>query len=519
MSLRYACVPIIGFWRENMSYFLGLDIGTTSTIGILIGLPNRVLAIVSRPVTLSSHHPGWAEEDPNQWWANVCALVPELLSRAGLQASHISGIGVTGMLPAVVLLDKAGNLLRPSIQQSDGRCSAEIAEFASDIDEREFIRVAGNGINQQLVGCKLRWIERHEPEIFNRIATVFGSYDYINYCLTGEKAVEQNWALEAGFVDIATHTLSDRLIKLAHVRREVVPPKIASHAIIGRVTAEASTATGLPEGVPVVGGVADLIASAFAAGLSQPGDVLLKFGGSADILIATAKIAPDPRMFLDYHLIPGLYVPNGCMASGGSALNWFTAKVATGEQAAADSAGLTIHQYLDQLAADTPAGADGVHVIPYFLGEKTPIHDPCARGSILGLSFNHGIPHIWRALLEGFGYAFRHHIEVLNDIGHPTTRYMASDGGSNSKVWMQIVSDILQMPVQCLKGHPGSCLGAAWLAAIGTGATTDWHGVTNIVTQGEVVSPNISNSVLYNSGYQRFRKTYRKLTEIRKDGH
>ena len=502
-----------------MGYFLGLDIGTTSTIGILIGLPNRVLAIASKPVTLSSRHPGWAEEDPEQWWANVCALVPELLSQAGVTAKEVSGIGVTGMLPAVVLLDKAGKLLRPSIQQSDGRCSAEVADFARDIDEREFIRVAANGINQQLVGCKLRWLEKHEAEIFGKIATVFGSYDYINHRLTGERAVEQNWALEAGFVDISTHALSDRLLKLAHIPLEAVPPKIASHAILGRVTAAASAATGLPDGVPVVGGVADLIASAFAAGLTKTGDVLLKFGGSADILVATERIAPDPRMFLDYHLIPGLYVPNGCMASGGSALNWFAAKFAAGEQAAAASSGLTIHQHLDLLAAETPAGADGVHVIPYFLGEKTPIHDAYARGSILGLSFNHGPPHVWRALLESFGYAFRHHIEVLNDMGHATTRYMASDGGSNSRFWMQIVADILQMPIQRLTGHPGSCLGAAWVAAIGTGATADWHGVTNFVTQGEVVSPDASNRALYDAGYRRFRETYGKLIELRKGGN
>jgi len=207
------------------------------------------------------------------------------------------------------------------------------------------------------------------------------------------------------------------------------------------------------------------------------------------------------------------------MASGGSALNWFAAKFATGEQAAAASAGHTIHQHLDLLAAETPVGADGVHVIPYFLGEKTPIHDPYARGSILGLSFNHEPPHVWRALLESFGYAFRHHIEVLNDMGHATTRYMASDGGSNSRFWMQIVADILQMPIQRLTGHPGSCLGAAWVAAIGTGATSDWHGVTNFVTQGEVVSPNAANRALYDAGYRRFRETYGKLTELRKGGN
>ncbi len=497
-----------------MACFLGVDIGTTSTIGILIALPDRILATASKPVTFSAPHAGWAEEEPQEWWANLCALVPELLGEAGVSADDVAGIGITGMLPAVVLLDAAGEVLRPSIQQSDGRCSAEVAELAAEIDEADFIKLAGNGINQQLVGCKLRWIEKNEPDVFAKTATLFGSYDYINHRLTGERSVERNWALEGGFIDIAANAVSDRLIALAHVPKAALPPVIASHELLGAVTAEAASATGLKEGTPVTGGAADFIASGLAAGLAEPGDVLLKFGGSADVLIATKSAVPDPRMYLDYHLIPGLYVPNGCMATGGSALNWFVERIAYGEKAAAEEAGLTIHQHLDRLAEATPPGADGVQVIPYFLGEKTPIHDPHARGIISGLSLNHGVPHMWRALLEGFGHAFRHHIEVLNDMGHPTERYMASDGGSNSRFWVQIVADTLQAPIQLLKGHPGSCLGAAWTAAIATGATDDWHGASSFVTRGDVIAPNPDNAALYDARYHAFRETYRRLADM-----
>ena len=174
-----------------MRCVLGLDIGTTSTIGILIAPPNRVLGLASRPVTLSSPHGGWAEEDPNQWWANVREITRELLAVSGVAASDVAGIGVTGMLPAVVLLDADGRLLRPSIQQSDARCGAEVADLRAERDEGAFLAKAGNGINQQLVTAKLRWIERHEPEVFARIATVFGSYDWINRQLTGERAADK----------------------------------------------------------------------------------------------------------------------------------------------------------------------------------------------------------------------------------------------------------------------------------------------------------------------------------------
>ena len=333
-----------------MSLVLGLDIGTTSTTGILIDVSGRALPAVSRPTTLRSPHHGWAEEDPAEWWANVREITAELIASCGRNSSEIVAVGVTGMLPALVLLDKDGDVLRPSIQQSDGRCANEVEELRRDWDESDFLSRAGNGINQQLVTAKLRWIARHEPDVFRRIATVFGSYDFINWKLTGQRAIERNWALEAGFVDVRNDALDDELIALARISRDAIPPKMMSHHILGEVTAEAAAQTGLAEGTPVIGGAADMIASAFGAGINTTGDVLLKFGGAVDILTATDLARPDPRLFLDYHLMPGLYMPNGCMATGGSGLNWFVATFGGGEKAAAEREGLSVHGFLDRLA-------------------------------------------------------------------------------------------------------------------------------------------------------------------------
>lgn len=494
-----------------MSAVIGLDIGTTSTIGILVGLPDRILATASRPVTLSSPHAGWAEENPADWWANVQSIVAELLETSGIAPTEIKAIGVTGMLPAVVLLDSEGKVLRPSIQQSDGRCGAEVEELRAEWDEADFLARAGNGINQQLVTAKLRWIEKHEPLIFSRIATVFGSYDYINYRLTGARAVEQNWALEAGFVNVATDAIDEELVRLAHIAPGTVPPKRASSEIMGYVDERGAAETGLAIGTPVVGGAADMIASALGAGVVDAGDVLLKFGGAVDILTATDVVKPDPRLFLDYHLVPGLYMPNGCMSTGGSALNWFATTFAGGEKAAADVAGKSIHQHLDGLANQKTAGADGVTILPYLLGEKTPIHDPSARGVIEGLTLSHDIGHLWRALLESYAYAIRHHIEVLADMGHEPKRFLVSDGGSQSTVWMQIVADVLNAPVQRLSGHPGSCIGAAWAAAIGVGLESDWRSVTRFVTFSDVLKPRTENIPVYENGYHRYRDLYDRL--------
>lgn len=482
---------------------IGLDIGTTSTIGLAARMPDEVLAVSSRPVDLVSRHVGWAEEDPLQWWENARVILKELTSN--IDARRVAGICVTGMLPAVVLLDANENVLRPSIQQSDGRCGREVEELRKELDEDAFLQRTGNGINQQLVAAKLRWIARHEPDVFARIATVFGSYDYINLRLCGVRAAEQNWALEAGFTDLGRGAIADDLVAIAGIPPHAVPPRSISHQIIGHVSAEAAELTGLVEGTPVMGGAADHIVSALGAGIIRSGDVLLKFGGAGDIVVASDRALPDHRLYLDYHLVPGLYAPNGCMAASGSALNWMTTLIARSES------GSRPHADMDELAAAVPAGSDGLVCLPYFLGEKTPIHDPLARGSFVGLSLNHGRGHLWRALLEAVAYGFMHHIEVLNEIGYAPARFYASDGGSKSRLWMQIMADVLGQPVQLLNNHHGSSLGAAFVAAVGAGIADNWNDLSALSPPGDRIAPSPASHAIYRSGYDKYRALYAQL--------
>ncbi|MGJ7036786.1 xylulokinase [Shinella sp. BE166] len=492
-----------------MTVFLGLDIGTTSTIGILVDTAGNILSLASRPVTLYSEKPGWAEEETEQWWQNCCAIIPDLLAQSGIEATRIAGIGVAGMLPATVLLDDAGRPLRRSIQQSDARAGAEVEDIRREIDEAAFLAAAGCGVNQQLVGAKIRWIARHEPEVLARAKTLLGSYDYINFRLTGKAAVEQNWALEAGIINLASGAIDLAQAEGTGIPKHLLPPLIRSSAVLGRVTAACAHETGLAEGTPVVGGAADMIASCLGAGVVSNGDVLLKFGGAVDILTATDVLRPDPRLFLDYHLVPGLWMPNGCMSTGGSVLNWFVDTFA----GAIEPLNGSRHEALDAMAADRPAGAMGLTFLPYLLGEKTPLHDPWARGSLNGLTLSHDLGHIWRAVLESYAYAIRHHIETFNEAGHRTSRFLVSDGGAKSSVWMGVVSDVLGQPLQRLTGHPGSCLGAAWVAAVGLGAA-EWNGIAAFTTRDTVFNPTPGNRETYDRGYAAFRDLYRRLQSV-----
>jgi xylulokinase len=483
---------------------LGLDIGTTSTVGILIDTEGRALATAERPASLRSPHPGWAEADPEEWWANVGEVCRELIAKAAIAPRAVAAVGVTGMLPALVALDAAGRPLRPSIQQSDARTGAEIAALRREVDEAAFLARTGNGINQQLLAPKLRWLARHEAAAHARIATVLGSYDVVVQRLTGRLSIERNWALEAGFLELATGRIAPDLLALAGLAPGQLPPLHDGHAVVGEVTAAAAAHTGLAAGTPVVAGCADHIASAFVAGVREPGDCLLKFGGAGDILLATPAPRPDPRLFLDLHIVPGLFMPNGCMAASGSVLSWFRAGLGGGRS----------YAELDALAAASPPGARGLVALPYFLGEKTPIHDPSARGAFVGLGLHHEVGDLWRALLEAVVMGFRHHVEVAREIGYPITRLLASDGGAKSRVWMQITADALEMPVQLLAGHPGSCLGAAYVAAMGVGALDRWDAIARFVRLECTVVPHVENALIYQELQEMYHETYHALLPI-----
>jgi xylulokinase len=497
-----------------MPTLLGIDIGTTSTIGILIDTEGRTLATASRPADLLSPEANWAEEDPAQWWSNTRTVIAELLGRTGLAGADIAAIGTTGMVPALVLLDAEGRVLRRSMQQNDARALAEIDEMGRRVDPADFLAATGGSVNQQIVAPKLRWLQRHEPDVFARIATVFGSYDYITCRLSGARSVDHNWALESGLMDIRRREFTPALLAEAGIALALLPQIRASHEIVGQVSAEAAAATGLAAGTPVVAGCADHVASAFVAGAARQGDLVLKFGGAGDILLSADQPVTDPRLFIDYHIISGLYFSNGCTATSGSLLNWIVRELAGGEQDAAAAAGLKIHAWLDRLASEVPAGAEGLVLLPYFLGEKTPLQDPHARGTVIGLGLHHRLAHIWRAALEGVVFGFRHHIEVFAERGLSVARVFACDGGAASDLWLQIAADVIGRPVQRIDRHPGSCLGAAYVAGHGAGLLKDLTGIGRYVAGGRIFESAPERRAVYDRAYANYRAAYERLKTL-----
>jgi xylulokinase len=491
---------------------LGIDVGTTETKGVVIDADGGIVGEASREATLHSERPNWAEADPEQWWSNVVDIARDLLP--GDRAEAVAGVGVSGMVPAMVLLDREDRLIRRSIQQNDARTIDEIEELRRTFDDTRFFELTGGSINQQVVAPKVRWLRRHEPTSVERLHTLFGSYDYVTHRLTGERFVERNWALESGLYDVRHERWSEELVALAGLEATQLPPVRASHEVVGAVTPVAARATGLRPGTPVVAGAADHVASAFATTAYRDGDLVLKFGGAGDILFSVDELVTDRRLFIDYHLVPGKYYINGCMATSGSLLKWFVRGFCGEDLAAAASRGLDPYAFLDEAAARIPAASEGLVVLPYFLGEKTPLHDPNARGTIIGLGLHHTRLHVYRAILEAVAFGFRHHVDVLHERGLTIRHVYAADGGARSDLWLQIAADALGLPVQRVAGHTGSSLGAAITAGVGTGALDDWRSVERYVNPGRVFEPNGARMRAYDVAYGVYRDAYERLADV-----
>lgn len=490
---------------------LGIDIGTSSVKGLVCDVDGHVVAQALREHALHAPRPGWAEESPTDWWTNVIGVIRDCLADPHVTPKRIAAVGATGMVPTVILLDENGTPLRPSIQQNDARATEEIEALNATLDPRAIFEMTGAALSQQSVSPKLRWLQRHEPETWAQTHHIVGSYSYIAARLTGVVTTEINWALESGLYDLTAGQWAPELLESAHVSNEQLPPVHRPTDVIGAVTQRAAEETGLIAGTPVVAGTADHVGAALAAGIREDGDLLVKYGSAGDILYSSKELVLDPRLYIDYHDMPGTYLLNGCMASSGSLIKWFAQQFCSEDVEDANAAGENIYTYLDAQAAALPAGSEGVVVLPYFLGEKTPVLDPRARGVIFGLTLFHTRYHVYRAVLEAVTFGFRHHIEVLEENDCQVQRVVAGGNGARSRLWRQITADVLNQPIASLTQHPGAALAAAFVAGMGVGAFNDWSEIERFIELADIVEPDPAHRAVYDETFAIYRELYNRL--------
>ncbi|WP_067472314.1 FGGY-family carbohydrate kinase [Nocardia amamiensis] len=477
--------------------FLGIDIGTSSSKGVLADADGTIVARAERAHDVSMPHPGCVEHDAETvWWADFVTLARELVRAA--EGAALDGLAVSGIGPCLLPADAEGKPLRPAILYGvDTRASAEIAELNDEFGAQAILDRAGSPLTSQAVGPKARWLARHEPEVAARTAMLLMASSFLVHRLTGRYVLDHQSASQC----VPMYDLRARAWATDWAE-QVMPgwslPELAwPTEIVGRVTAEAASVTGLPAGLPVTTGTIDAWAEAASVGVRAPGDAMIMYGTTLFLVQVLTDPRPHPGLWGTCGAWPGTYTLAAGMATSGAVTDWLR-KLIGGE-----------FTELVAAAADVPAGSRGLLVLPYFAGERTPLFDPDARGIIAGLTLGHERAELYRAVLEGIAYGVRHNLTAMTEAGGRAARLVAVGGGTKGGLWTQIVSDVTGLEQQMPADTVGACLGDALLAAEAAGVdTSGWNPVV------DTVRPHPDRTAKYEEYYRHYRELYECTTNI-----
>jgi xylulokinase len=451
---------------------MGIDVGTYGSKGVLCSAEAQVLAEHQVEHGLSVPRPGWAEHDADEvWWGDVCAISRTLIDKAGVSGDDVAAIAVSGLGPDVVPLDARGRALRAAILYGiDVRSTQEIADLNEQFGADAMADLGGMYLTSQAIGPKILWIRHNAPEVFAQTKYLCSASTFLVYRLSGEYVLDYHSAsLFNPLFDIHNLIWSDCYAET--IVGGIPLPRLAwPGEVVGEVTSKAAEETGLRPGTPVTAGTIDAISEAVSVGVMQPGDLMMMYGTTTFfILLLDELVAPNETIWHTPYAFPGLYDFEAGMATTGALTRWFRDNFARQEMTAEKAGGPNAYTVLTQEAAAVPPGCEGLVVLPYFSGERTPLNDPQARGVIAGLSLAHGRGHLYRAILEAIAYGVAHNMEAMRAAGARPRRAVAVGGGAKAELLLQIVSDVTgieqELPAQTI----GASYGDAFLAGLATG--------------------------------------------------
>lgn len=485
---------------------LGIDVSTTGAKALLVDTDGNVAGSATSPLTLSTPRALWSEQDPADWWQGVAKSVQQVLAETEVAATVIRAIGLTGQMHGLVLLDEAGEVLRPAILWNDQRTGAQCDQIRQRLGRERLIQITGNDALTGFTAPKILWVQQHEPQIYAKARYVLLPKDYVRYRLTGEFAMDRAGGAGTLLFDLKKRTWSDEVLQALEIPAAWLPPTYEGPAVTGHVGEEAAAATGLAAGTPVVGGGGDQAAQAVGVGAVQPGIIALTLGTSGVVFATTEAplVEPEGRLHAFCHAVPDRWHFMGVMLSAAGSLQWYR------DTLAPDVA-------FDELLAEADpvsAGSEGLLFLPYLTGERTPHPDPLARGAWVGLTVRHTRAHLTRAVLEGVAFGIKDSFTLIQQAGVGAIEEVRiSGGGARSALWRQIIADVLGQALVTVNTTEGAAYGAALLAGVGAGLFESVPAACQQTIRITGRTDPTEATSIYQERYPRYRALYPALAD------
>ena len=497
-----------------MRYVIGVDIGTSGTKTVLFDENGNSIASYLVEYPLYQPKIGWAEQDPEDWWNATHTSIKAVIEKSGVIPSDIKGVGLSGQMHGLVLLDENGKVLRKSIIWCDQRTVAEADDLTEKIGRERLIEITGNPALTGFTAAKILWVQKNEPEIYAKTAKILLPKDYIRYMLTGEYATEVSDASGMQLMDIKNRCWSDEILEKLNIDKNLLGKMYESCEVTGTVHSAAAELTGLDAGTIVVGGAGDQAAGAVGNGIVKPGIVSSTIGTSGVVFAHMDNIQIDKqgRIHTLCHAVPGKWHVMGCTQGAGLSLKWYRDNFCHAEMDAADGMGVDPYYLMDQQAAKITPGCEGLMYLPYLMGERSPHNDPNAKGVFFGLSAKHTKYDMLRAVMEGVSYSLNDCLEVVKEMGIDASEVRASGGGGKSKLWRQMQADMFGCDINTINVSEGPALGVALLAAVGAGIYSSVpEACEATIKVKETMKPIAENVETYNKYFPIYQNVYKSL--------
>lgn len=500
-----------------MSYLIGVDIGTSGTKTVMFDLMGNTIASSTREYPLYQPKNGWAEQDPEDWWKAAYTSINDVVSKSGVSPSEIKGIGLSGQMHGLVMLDGDGKVLRRSIIWCDQRTAEECEEITERVGRERLVEITANPALTGFTASKIMWVKNNEPGVYEKCRRILLPKDYIRYMLTGEFATEVSDASGMQLIDIKSRNWSDEVLEKFGIDKSLLAPVYESYLITGKINERAAELTGLKKGTPVAGGAGDQAAGAVGNGIVKEGIVSSTIGTSGVVFAHTNKPSIDKlgRIHTFCHAVPNAWHVMGVTQAAGLSLKWFRDNFCPSEKEAAALMDIDPYELMTKEAERVAAGSNGIIYLPYLMGERTPHLNPNARGVFFGLSAIHSKRDMIRSVMEGVSYSLKDCMEIIKETGIEVNEVRASGGGGKSFLWRQMQSDIFNCDVNTINSSEGPALGVAILAGVGTGQYSSVQEACEAVIKVKTtVSPEKNSAELYTRDYARYKEIYNALRKL-----